>query len=164
MNKNEKEELLNALKEAFVPLFEHIEERFDGVDERFDKMDDTINEIKGERVITGYFFEDIRRYQAHTAEDVRILKEDVGILKEDVGVLKEKVSVLRDNLASTNMTIETKILPAIQEIKDSHKQYVKEVREFREDMQWLKDSVEENTALIGAVAKEAGAVLAEKIN
>ena len=70
---------------------------------------------------------------------------------------------IEDDIRSIKLNIENYIWPAIQEIKDGHAQYAKEVQEFREDIQWLKDSVEENTAMIGVVAKEAGVALAEKI-
>ena len=138
---NEKE-IIQLITEELKPLFKTIFDKFDGIDERFDGIDERFDNM---------------------AVDVKDIKKDLKDTKVRVENIEEDLKNTKKDVHNINLSIENKIWPTIQEIKNSHAQYVKETQELREDMQWLKDSVEENTALIGAVAKEAGIVLAERI-
>ena len=127
-NANEKEELVTALKEAFVPLFERIEERFDGVDERLDKIETRLDKV-----------------------ETRLDK------------VESNVAELRGNIAATNMIIENKVYPAIQEIKIIYSGYAQETKKLRKRVEKCEDHVKENNALIFTLADLTGIALVEKI-
>ena len=113
----EKEELIQALKETFNPVFENIYARFDSMQGDIYDMRTDINIMKT----------DINTMKT----DIKNIKTDIKNMKTDIKNIDKRLKNVEVEVRKTNLVIENEIRPNIQALRDAHMGNVQSIKDLR---------------------------------